>query len=98
MNEISINPPIFTECLWFNNFICIDNKSIFFSEWYKNGIMFLKDIINNDGSFLTLDEFYEKFKFQHPLFFNTTVSFPLSQITGKNMSKTKHILPIAKGI
>lgn len=64
MNEISINPPIFTECLWFNNFICIDNKSIFFSEWYKNGIMFFKDIINNDGSFLTLDEFYEKFKFK----------------------------------
>lgn len=64
MNEISINLFIFIECLWFNNFICIDNKLIFFFEWYKNGIMFFKDIINNDGFFLILDEFYEKFKFK----------------------------------
>lgn len=64
MNEISLNPPIFTECLWFNNYICIENKPIFFSEWYKHGIMFLEDILNNNGTLLTLDEFYERVRFK----------------------------------
>lgn len=42
----------------------MENKSIFFSEWYKHGIMFLEDILNNNGTLLTLDEFYERFRFK----------------------------------
>lgn len=52
MNEININPPISTEWLWFKNSISMHWQStIFFFEWYKNGIMYSADI-NNDGSFL----------------------------------------------
>lgn len=58
MKKISQNPPIFTECLWFNNYICIKNKTIktFFFEWnwYKYGIMFLEDFLNNNDIFFKL--------------------------------------------
>lgn len=52
MNEISLNPHILTECMCFNNFICIKNKPSC-SEWHENETMSLKDMINNDDSFFT---------------------------------------------
>lgn len=92
MNEISLNPSIFTECLWFNNYIYIENKPIFFSEWYEHGIMFLEDIVNNNGTFLTLDEFYERFRFK-PSFLQYTSLLSSTPIKGKKTVKNEtHIL------
>lgn len=92
MNEISLNPPILTECLWFNNYICIENKPIFFSEWYKNGIMFLEDILNNNGTFLTLDEFYERFRFKPSFLQYTSLLSSIPSNWKKTAKKETHFL------
>ena len=48
--------------LWKNSLICIDNKSILYNSWYKNGIMFINDLLNDDGGFLTFDAFKLKWE------------------------------------
>ena len=48
--------------LWKNSLICIDNKSILYNSWYKNGIMFINDLLNDDGGFLTFDTFKLKWE------------------------------------
>ena len=48
--------------IWFNNKIKIDNKSIFYKEWFEKGVRSINDLINEDGTYLTLDQFQEKYK------------------------------------
>ena len=38
-----------------NNF-CLN--SVFWKRWFKRGIYFVSDLLNSDGKFLTLDEFF----------------------------------------
>ena len=47
---------ICNESLWFNQFILIEKKTVFHKHWYKAGIMFIGDIINNQGIFLSQEE------------------------------------------
>ena len=48
--------------IWYNEKILIENKPIFWTNWYKKGILVVNDIWNN-GSFFTYDEFKERFDF-----------------------------------
>jgi hypothetical protein len=48
--------------IWFNNKIKIDNKSIFYKEWFEKGVQSINDLINEDGTYLTLDQFQGKYK------------------------------------
>ena len=52
------------ESLWFNDFIKINQKSVFFSKWYRAGILFVRDIINPDGSILGIDQLNRTFNLQ----------------------------------
>ena len=47
---------ILSEPLWFNKTITIDRQSIFWPSWYAHDIKFIKDLLHNDGTFLTIDE------------------------------------------
>ena len=44
-----------------NKEILVDGKPIFFSEWFKKGIISIKDLLNENGNFLTFDEFSLKY-------------------------------------
>ena len=44
---------ILNSSLWYNKNITVDSKPIFWKAWYRQGIKYVKDIINNDGSFIT---------------------------------------------
>jgi len=44
-----------------NKEILVDGKPIFFSEWFKKDIISIKDLLNENGSFLTFDEFSLKY-------------------------------------
>ena len=46
--------------IWFNNKIMIDNKSIFYKDWFEKGVRSINDLINEDGTYLTLDQFQGK--------------------------------------
>ena len=64
--EISRSEPltssmILSESLWFNYFIKIGNKSISPSFLKANNSIFLSDIFDNNGKFITLEQFREKF-------------------------------------
>ena len=42
--------------IWFNNKIKIDNKSIFYKEWFEKGVRSINNLINEDRTYLTLDQ------------------------------------------
>lgn len=42
-----------TQTVWFNSFIKVQDKVIFSKECYESGIIYIADIINEDGSMLT---------------------------------------------
>jgi hypothetical protein len=61
--------------LWFNNKIMIGNKSIFYKDWFEKGVRSINDLINEDGIYLTLDQFQEKNQIVVNLFnYNSIVS------------------------
>ena len=51
--------------IWYNSFIKINNKYVYYKTWANNGILILKDLFNNT-SWLTYDEFCMKYYFRPP--------------------------------
>jgi hypothetical protein len=47
--------------LWLNKHIKINKKEIKWKSWKEHGINILHDIINNQGTFLTMTEIEEKY-------------------------------------
>ena len=60
-NPTTTPEEILSQHIWKNNHIKINRKPIFYKRWCKNGIIYLNDIIKNDGNFLTLEELNENF-------------------------------------
>ena len=50
--------------LWYNNNIRLGKKTMYYRHWVKNGVNFVNDLIDNNGNFLSLDEFRRKFNIQ----------------------------------
>ena len=48
--------------LWNNKAITIENSSVFWRSWFKRKIIYVQDVLNAEGNFLTLEEFQNKFK------------------------------------
>ena len=48
--------------IWFNP--CIATNNLYFSDWYKHGILVIGDIVNLEGNMFTLDELRQKYKFK----------------------------------
>ena len=48
--------------LWNNQDITIEGKSLFWKSWTENGIYYIQDILNENGKFLTYEEFNRKYK------------------------------------
>ena len=51
--------------IWYNSFIKINNKYVYYKTWANKGILFLKDLFNNT-TWLTYDEFCMKYYFRPP--------------------------------
>ena len=47
--------------LWFNSFIKVENKPIFYKQWYTKGIRTIEDLLTENGSFLTFHQFVNKY-------------------------------------
>ena len=47
--------------LWNNEAITIEKILLFWKPWFKRNILFVQDIPNADGNFLTFEEFQNKF-------------------------------------
>jgi len=57
------NADLEIECqnIFHNNDIKVGKKTIFYPDWVMNGIRYINDIIQDDGSFYTFEQFERKF-------------------------------------
>ena len=60
------NTRIQNEIIWNNSNILINRNTIFFKQWYQNGIVRLKDLLDVDCTFLSLQKFQQKFRLHIP--------------------------------
>ena len=51
-----------SQTLWFNSVFRIGKKTFFYSDWSRNGINQVRDLLKDDNSFLSYQEFKAKFK------------------------------------
>lgn len=47
--------------IWFNKLVKIDNKSVFYSDWFKKGIVYINDVLDENGKFLSFEYIKQKF-------------------------------------
>ena len=50
-----------TQVIWFNSFIKVQDKVVFFKDCYEAGIIFISDILNDDGLLMTYEQLKTKF-------------------------------------
>ena len=53
--------------LWNNKAITIEDSSVFWRSWFRQEIIYVQDVLNAEGNFLTLEEFQNKFKINQRL-------------------------------
>ena len=58
--------PVYDQIIWNNRNIRLDRKTIFITEWYKKGIIYIHDLLNADFNFLSLTGFKKQFSVQCP--------------------------------
>ena len=47
--------------IWNNRSMLIQNKSIYLKEWVEKGVIFVQDLINEDGSWMSFTQFTNKY-------------------------------------
>ena len=61
--------------LWMNKTIKIENKPVFYEDWFRKGICFVNDIMSEDGKFLSIDQLETEFNISKNIMkFNSTIS------------------------
>ena len=50
--------------LFNNKDILVGGRPVYFHEWFKRGVVFINDLLNENGKFLTFKEFSDKYKCQ----------------------------------
>lgn len=73
--------------LWNNEATTIERKMLFWKSWFNMKILFIQDILNADGNFLTFEEFQNKFsiKTNYLHYFQLMAAIP-SDLKKKAMS------------
>ena len=47
--------------IWNNRSILVENKSIFLNDWAERGVIFVQDLLNQNGSWMSFGEFTDKY-------------------------------------
>ena len=47
--------------LWLNKNVTVNGKDIFWANWYKKGILYVKDILNANNHFMSADELHAQY-------------------------------------
>ena len=82
--------------LFYNINIKVNNQTVFFEDWLAKGIRYINDILNDDGSFLTNQEFHQKYNINQPFKYISMVhSIPRNwkkriKDIGETIAETKH--------
>ena len=72
------NTSLHNEIIWNNRNLKIEGKTPFYKNWFEKNILRIKDLLQNDGSFLSFKQFSEKFHLETPftLYFGLINSIP----------------------
>ena len=68
--EIETKEHLLNEPLFFNDNFKINKSNFFFEHWFLSGIVFVKDLLDNNGSFLSFHELKNKYNLDEPNFLN----------------------------
>ena len=49
------------EILWNNKYITVDKKSLFYKEWFNNGIIRIQDLLNDKNEFMSHTQIESKY-------------------------------------
>lgn len=60
-SELSILSPI-----WFNESICINNKYVFYKQWFLKGVHQILHFFNNDGTIMKYEQFCNQYDIKPP--------------------------------
>ena len=52
------------ESLWYNKNVTVEGNPIFWNQWYIKGVVFIKDILQENGDFMSLDRLYNIYGIQ----------------------------------
>ena len=55
-----------SDILWNNCKVLIDEKPVFYKEWYTSNIVYVSDVLNEHNNFLNFFEFNAKFNLNTP--------------------------------
>ena len=91
------------EIIWNNRDIKIEGKTRFYKDWFEKNILRIEDLLQNDGNFLSFNQFSEKFHLETPftLYFGLINSIPTKwklamkrtpRQKSENDNKKKHYL------
>lgn len=59
--SLETNQDILSQSIWFNKYLKINNDTVFYKKWCQAGVFFINDLINENKSFFSLQEFQEKY-------------------------------------
>ena len=59
--ELKPEPNPCDQILWNNKHVTINGKSLFYKSWYENGMVYVKDIVNEEGKILLCIQLNAKF-------------------------------------
>ena len=51
-----------SQIIWYNNLFKYKNKCLLYSNWIKSGIIYVKDLFDKEGRFLSEDKIFNKLK------------------------------------
>ena len=77
--------------LFNNKEILVGGKPIFIGKWFNNNILFIQDLLNNNGQFMSYQEFKDKFacKTNFLQFYQVVSAIPKHLVT-----KAKNTVPL----
>ena len=53
--------------IWYNSRIRLGNSSVYFKKWKEKGILFINDLIKQDGQYMEYNEFCNTYRFETPI-------------------------------
>ena len=93
LRQVTVNQDSYESdlILWNSQDITIERKSLFWKRWTENGIYYIQDILNENGKFLSFEEFNRKYNMSVNFlnFFSNPCIYPTeTQIQGGFYAKT----------
>ena len=52
--------------VWYNESMCINNKSVFYKQWFEKGICYILDFYKDTGELMCYEEFCNQYNFNPP--------------------------------